>query len=98
MEKFYNSKTVNYLIPHQDIDHLLEVPGIGIAPDEAQTGTNAISVPQPGILTFHFGPQSAQLHIQSAEKTGLPVQVLRRPGLAFDLDTKEDLSRIQGWQ
>ena len=63
----------------------------------AQTGTNAISVPRPGTLPFQFGPRSAELHGQSAEKTGLPVQIILRPGLAFDLDTKDDLIRVKGW-
>ena len=81
----------------EDIHLLLEVPGIGLAPDEAEIGTNAISVPQPGILPFCFGPHSAELHGQSARETGLQVQVIRRAGLAFDLDTQDDLLRVKGW-
>jgi 2-phospho-L-lactate guanylyltransferase len=81
----------------EDIFPLLDVPGIGLAPDEAQTGTNAISVPRPDTLPFHFGPLSAHLHSQSALETGLPFEVIRRAGLAFDLDTQADLLRVKGW-
>ena len=84
-------------VTKDDIRPLLETAGIGIAPDEAQIGTNAISVPRPGVLAFQFGPQSAELHCRSAESTGLPVQVIKRPGLAFDLDEKVDLIRVNGW-
>lgn len=80
-----------------DLRPLLQTAGIGIAPDEALVGTNAISVPRPGTLAFQFGPQSAELHCQSAEKTGFPVQIIKRPGLAFDLDEKDDLIRVNGW-
>jgi len=85
-------------LTRHDIRPLLETVGIGIAPDEALVGTNAVSVPLPGTLAFQFGPQSAELHCQSAEKTGHPVQLIKRPGLAFDLDEKDDLIRLNGWQ
>ena len=80
-----------------DIAPLLNAPGIGLAPDRRQIGTNALSVPQPGSLPFSFGPESMRLHLESAENLGLQVQVIQRPGLALDLDTKDDLERINGW-
>ncbi|CAN0500542.1 unnamed protein product [Laminaria digitata] len=81
----------------EDIDELLCVQGIGIAPDQRQRGTNALSVPQPGALPFGFGADSMQRHIASARNSGLPLRLIQRPGLAFDLDTKDDLTRIEGW-
>ena len=80
-----------------DIAPLLQAPDIGLAPDRGQIGTNALSVPQPGSLPFRFGPGSMRLHLESAEELGLPVQVIQRPGLALDLDTKDDLMRLEGW-
>lgn len=81
-----------------DIAPLLNAKNVGLAPDHGQTGTNALSVPEPGSLPFSFGPNSLQLHLASAQKLGLQVDLIQRPGLAFDLDTKEDLERIEGWQ
>jgi 2-phospho-L-lactate guanylyltransferase len=80
-----------------DITPLLNAPGIGLAPDRRQIGTNALSVPQPGSLPFSFGPVSMRLHLEAAEQLGLPVQLIQRPGLALDIDTKDDLERINGW-
>jgi 2-phospho-L-lactate guanylyltransferase len=80
-----------------DIRVLVEISGIGIAPDERETGTNALSVPRPGSIPFRFGENSFQAHGEEAAKTPHPVTVVRRPGLSFDLDTKDDLSRLEGW-
>lgn len=80
-----------------DIAPLLQAPDIGLAPDRGQIGTNALSVPQPGSLPFRFGPRSMRLHLESAKELGRPVQVIQRPGLALDLDTKDDLERLEGW-
>lgn len=80
-----------------DVVPLLNTRDIGLAPDRGQIGTNALSIPQPGCLPFSFGPESMRLHLESAEKLGLPVQVIQRPGLALDLDTKDDLERLEGW-
>lgn len=81
-----------------DVAALLNVRSIGLAPDHGQTGSNALSVPEPGSLPFRFGPNSLALHLGEAQKCGLPVDLIERPGLAFDLDTKEDLERIKDWQ
>lgn len=80
-----------------DLEPLLDTKGICLAPDQGQTGTNALSVPGPDTLPFSFGPGSLELHLQAAQKTGLPVDVIRRSGLAIDLDTKEDLEQLKGW-
>lgn len=80
-----------------DILPLLYATDIGLAPDHRQIGTNALSVPEPGTLPFSFGSNSMELHLDSARKKRMPVQLIRRPGLAIDLDTKEDLERITGW-
>lgn len=81
----------------EEIKPLLETQSIGLAPDRKQTGTNALSVPAPGTLPFSFGADSLQLHIESANKLGLPFELINRPGLATDLDTKDDLEGIEGW-
>ena len=81
----------------EDIVELANVPGIAIAPDERASGTNALSLPLPSSIGFDFGPGSLSVHVENAAATGLAVEILKRPGLLFDLDTKDDLSRLKGW-
>ena len=81
----------------EDIVELANVPGIAIAPDERASGTNALSFPLPGSIGFGFGPGSLYVHIGNAAATGLAVEIVKRPGLMLDLDTKDDLSRLKGW-
>lgn len=85
------------IVTEDDIALLLETTDIGIAPDLGQTGTNAMTLPEPRTLPFHFGPGSLQRHLEAARERELPVEVILQPGLATDLDTKEDLERIEGW-
>lgn len=81
----------------EDINALVDIAGVGLAPDQRQTGTNALSVPEPGSIPFSFGSDSLKTHTNSAKETGLPVVIIKRPGLAMDLDTNEDLAQIRGW-
>ncbi|MEC7487954.1 MAG: 2-phospho-L-lactate guanylyltransferase [Pseudomonadota bacterium] len=80
-----------------DLECLSAVRGIGISPDERDEGTNALSLPEPLTIPFSFGFNSFQRHFTSARKTRFTVDIVRRSGLAFDLDTKEHLSRLKDW-
>jgi 2-phospho-L-lactate guanylyltransferase len=73
---------------------VLATPACGIAIARAQDGgTNAVSMRPPGKVTTHFGePSSAQVHERAARLVGGEAHVLDRPGLAFDIDTPEDLA------
>jgi 2-phospho-L-lactate/phosphoenolpyruvate guanylyltransferase len=78
----------------EEVEELLTAtPTQGIAIARAlDGGTNAVSMRPPGIVRTHFGePGSAAVH------AGLGVDhvVLDLPGLAFDVDTPEDLARMQ---
>lgn len=66
---------------------------IAIAPDRHGTGTNALSLPLPaaGSFAFAFGPDSFARHHAEAERLGLPLETIRSPGLAHDIDEPEDL-------
>ena len=72
---------------------LLATPGRGIAIARAlDGGTNAVAMRPPGLVVTRFGvTASAAVH------AGLGVDhvVLDLPGLAFDVDTPEDLARMQ---
>jgi 2-phospho-L-lactate guanylyltransferase len=65
-----------------------------ISPDGASAGTNALLLSPPDALPFAFGPGSYEAHLRAARERGLDVRVRERPHLAFDLDTAEDLARL----
>lgn len=68
-------------------------PGVGIAPDRAGTGTNALALRPPGVIGFRFGRGSFAAHAAEVERAGVSCVAVNRAGLAFDLDTPEDLRR-----
>jgi len=68
-------------------------PGCVIAPDQQEEGTNALALAPPHADFFRFGPSSFQAHIEAAKTRGLKTRILRRPGLAHDLDTPEEYRR-----
>ena len=71
-------------------------PGVAIAPDEARDGTNALLLSPPDLIGFSFGPGSFEAHCAAAVTAGTNPFVIERPGLGFDVDAPEDLSRIAG--
>ena len=68
-------------------------PAVAIAPDRAGTGTNGLVLRPPGVIGFRFGPGSFAKHIAEVERAGVALVAVNRTGLAFDLDTPEDLAR-----
>ena len=82
------------LIRADDVEELLAAtPERGIAIARAlDGGTNAVAMRPPGLVRTRFGePGSAALHAA----LGVPHVVVDLPGLAFDVDTPEDLTRMQ---
>jgi 2-phospho-L-lactate guanylyltransferase len=69
-------------------------PGCVLAPDEQEQSTNALALAPPDPDFFQFGPDCFQAHIAAAKTRQLPVRVLRRPGLAVDIDTPESYRRF----
>ncbi len=67
--------------------------GVAVAPDRAETGTNGLALHPPDAIGFHFGVGSLAAHLADARQRGLEPSVVQRPGLAFDLDTPDDLAR-----
>ena len=90
------------LLESGDVEGLLEVglsggtegPFVGIAPDGALTGTNALLLRPPAILEPQFGRDSFHTHVAWAGERRLPYAIVRRPGLALDIDSPEDLARF----
>jgi 2-phospho-L-lactate guanylyltransferase len=82
------------LLRAEEVERLLEAtPERGIAIGRAlDGGTNAVSMRPPGLVRTHFGePGSAGVHAA----LGVDHVVVDLPGLAFDVDTPEDLARMQ---
>lgn len=80
-----------------DLHALLAVPHeVTIAPDRLGQGTNALLTNPAGCIPFRFGETSFALHCAEATRRGIVPHIISRPGLAFDLDTPEDLRACPG--
>lgn len=68
-----------------------------LAPSKEGTGTNAVVIPAG--IAFHpaYGTGSLAAHRHGARTRGHEVVEVRRPGLAFDLDTEADLLSLRGF-
>ena len=86
------------LLDAEDVRAVLEGVGgegsVVISPDGAHAGTNALLLRPPDALPFAFGRDSYEAHLRAARARGLEVRVRERPHLSFDLDTAEDLARL----
>jgi 2-phospho-L-lactate guanylyltransferase len=66
-------------------------PCAAIAPDTAGHSTNALALAPPDPTFFRFGTSSFEAHRNAARAGGAEPAIVHRPGLAFDLDTPDDL-------
>lgn len=59
-------------------------------------GTNALLLRPPTVLTFAFATSrpSAAFHADHARNAGITPAIVRRPGLARDIDTPDDLKAL----
>ncbi len=69
-------------------------PGLIVVPSSDGTGTNALVRTPPDCIESRFGPGSFRAHIDQARSKGLHADVLRIPGLEFDVDTPEDVAEL----
>ena len=67
-----------------------------IAPDRNLSGTNGLCLSAALDFTFEFGPHSYARHIENARRLQLDHLTVQRPGLAFDVDTPDDLAELVG--
>lgn len=61
-------------------------------------GTNALLVPRGLAFVPSFGQGSFQRHMDEAQKAKVPVEICHAAGLAFDLDTPQDLLEYRATQ
>jgi 2-phospho-L-lactate/phosphoenolpyruvate guanylyltransferase len=69
-------------------------PGLIVVPSSDGTGTNALARTPPDCIESRFGPGSCRKHLDQALSKGVPAEVLRLPGLMFDIDTPEDVAEL----
>ncbi len=67
---------------------------VAIVPSDAGGGTNALLLRPPDAIAPAFGAGSFEAHLRAAEAAGAAVQVVSDPSLGFDLDTPDDLERL----
>ncbi|HLI08212.1 MAG TPA: 2-phospho-L-lactate guanylyltransferase [Ktedonobacteraceae bacterium] len=65
-----------------------------IAPSREGTGTNALFVRPPLTIPYLFGANSFQHHVQAAGKRQLSVSIYYSTGLAWDIDTIDDIREL----
>ena len=86
------------LVTPVDIEALLaahrEAPAVTIAPSHDERGSNAVACSPPDALPLRFGEDSFFPHVQRAQALGIEPQIVRRPGLALDIDTPADLAAL----
>ena len=80
------------LVP-QDIDFVLNNPPepVTIIHSRDGTGTNGILFLPPARIEVEYGPGSFTRHLSKAFASGYRAGVLNVPGIAFDIDTPEDI-------
>jgi 2-phospho-L-lactate/phosphoenolpyruvate guanylyltransferase len=76
-----------------DIDCTLTVdcPTVAILPSRDRTGTNGFVLTPPSAITADYGEGSFSRHMKAANNAGLNPVILHIAGVAFDIDTPEDL-------
>lgn len=66
-----------------------------VAPADARGGTNALLISPPALIDPQFGDQSLEAHLRAAALADATVQLVIDPALGFDLDTPDDLERLE---
>lgn len=69
-------------------------PGVVIVPSADGTGTNALVRTPPDVIESRFGPSSFHIHSELARARGIRAEILRLPGLMFDIDTPDDVAQL----
>lgn len=80
------------LLPHE-LDFVLQaaVHPVTLIPSLDGTGTNGVVFNPPARIAMEYGESSFRRHLSKAAAAGFVADVLNIPGMAFDVDTPEDL-------
>lgn len=86
------------LLNQEDVGTLLasgERSQVVLAASTDGTGTNAVLLRPPLLLPYLFGPNSLPAYIQAAQQRRVSYTLLQNAGLAFDIDTQEDVYELE---
>lgn len=77
-------------LDREDVLAMIQAARLGhaIAPDRHGLGTNGLALIAPCGFPFAFGENSFRAHVEAA---GEGAAIVRRSGIAFDIDTASDL-------
>jgi 2-phospho-L-lactate guanylyltransferase len=75
---------------------LLTAPGMVIAPDRREKGTNLLLLAPPDLVPFHFGAGSFARFLKAAAQCGIDPVIVRADDIACDVDVPADLVLVQG--
>ena len=80
------------LVP-SEIDFALDAVSepITFIPSRHWTGTNGVVFIPPARIAMEYGEGSFRRHLSKANAAGLRSDVMNLPGIAFDVDTPEDI-------
>jgi 2-phospho-L-lactate/phosphoenolpyruvate guanylyltransferase len=83
------------LLP-SEIDFVLNAASepVTLIPSSDWTGTNGVLFIPPARIAMEYGEGSFRRHLSKVSAAGLHSDVMDLPGLAFDIDTPEDLQRF----
>ncbi len=70
-------------------------PLVVLAPADARVGTNALLLSPPMTIEPQFGESSLEAHVRAAAAAEASIQLVDDPALGFDLDTPDDLERLE---
>lgn len=76
-----------------DVRAMIHTADVAIAPNRDGAGTNALWRHPPDVFETAFGQRSRAAHEARARTAGLKPLIVRRPGLAIDLDEPADIAR-----
>lgn len=79
-----------------DLSDLARPGAVVLAADRRGDGTNVACVPAAAGFRFSYGPGSLARHTAEATRLQLPLDVLRRDDLAWDVDVPDDLGYMAG--
>jgi 2-phospho-L-lactate guanylyltransferase len=68
--------------------------GVVLVPDRRDDGTNVLRIPVRRGFRFSYGPGSFARHCAECGRLDLPLRVVRRPELTFDVDWPADLAWV----
>jgi 2-phospho-L-lactate guanylyltransferase len=80
------------LVTAAPLGEALRTLGPVVATPSLTGGTNLLLRRPPRAMPARFGPSSFDRHLEGARRRGLPVAIVDRPELRFDLDTPVDIA------